>query len=90
MAETRIIVEPAKLTYKGGEVRITWSRIVETSVRHWGWTSFFVLIFVVGIVGGYLISGIPGVAFGLLVELLDFLVARKMVLRKIGVVRATG
>lgn len=87
MTETRIIVEPAILTYKGGDVRLAWARIVDTSIRHWGWTSLFLMIAIGGLIGGYFISDAAGVLLGIAVEGTNLLVARKMVRRSLRVER---
>ena len=83
MPDTRIVVEPAKLTYKGGDVRLTWSRVVEVSVRHWGWTTLVVLTAIGGLIGGYFINGIEGVIFSILIDGADLLLARKAVRRSL-------
>ena len=89
MPETRSVVEPAKIVYNGGHVRTTWSRIVEESVRHWGWTTFFGLIAIGGLVGGYFIDGIKGVGFSIVVEATNLFVARRAVRRSVRVERVT-
>ncbi len=85
MQETRIVVQPAKLTYQGGDVRVKWTDVAEIIVRHWGWTAIFVLIAIGGLVSGYFISGIEGVMLSILVEGANLMVARKMIARSLRV-----
>ena len=69
---------------------MTWSRIVDVSKRHWGWTTLFGLTAIGGLVGGYFINGIEGVVFSVFVEFSDLFIARKMVRRSLRVERQTS
>ena len=85
MQETRIVVQPAKLTYQGGDVRVKWTDVAEITVRHWGWTAIFVLIAIGGTRrSGYFISGIEGVMLSnFLVEGANLMVARNPIARSL-------